>query len=223
MVYCGQQRHELVAARLAEMCGIGEINGEFTTPEFGENVMIGAIVTNAELDRLYSTGYEYNEPVKKYTAYQLKNKLIALADKNLVDLFGVGKAETFDKIGNILKSNLDDSQFGMGVIDSTGYPHGMWVSEIVNEDVKIRVPSDYIEDAKSVITIGMAMQSELIENAGNQKSMQIGTYGYYTYQTVYELYFAALISFNRRASIIGIGNETTNREILKNTELVNTV
>lgn len=213
----GRQGHELVAARLAEMCGIGKIDGEFTTPEFGENVILGVIATDAPLDALSSAGYEYREPAAPASPRLLKNKLAALAEENLADLFGTAKAETLDNLAGQLSAVLDDTGWGDDVFDSTGKPHGRWISEVAHDDVRIRRPSDYLPGAKSVITLGMTLPNELIENAGERRSMQIGTYGYHTYQTTYELYFAAveLAGFLNRSgfhamvtsNLLGVGSK----------------
>jgi len=234
--YCESNYHDVqvpyIAYELAEMAGIGVINESFLTPEFGEDVIVGAVVTDANLDELknnlnneidqalnqdskqdlkqnpgqnikHDTGHdaELNEKYinKPYISSRMLNKPGALrsviegiARQNLVSLFGVASAQVFDSIVPTLKENINEDELGYGVIDKNRRPHGKWVSKVIKENVRINNPQDYIDGAKSVIVLGMNFPNELIENSGLDTSKQIGTYAYYTYQTIFELRFAAL-------------------------------
>lgn len=190
--YEGNNVH-LLAAKLAEMSGIGCIDEMLITVEFGSDVIVGAVVTDAELDSMIAEPSVANISRKrKTTPDTLKGALRELSYKNLVSLFGVTNANIFDNIAEDLRKNLNEDELGKGIVDSDFRLHGKWESKIINEDVKIRTPKDYMPEVKSVIVLGMNFPGELIENSGLEKSKQIGTYAYYNYQTIYELRFAAM-------------------------------
>ena len=184
----------LTAYALAESAGLGTAGVTFTTPEFGPNVIIGAVATNAPLDTLRDSGTGFNSAKNPFNPAQLRKKLEILADKNEVSMFGVASANAFDKTVPALKLVFDEKELGRSIIDGNrkGNYHGAWISEELKEDVKIKKPSDYVPDAKSVIVLGMHIPQVIIDNVGQDDTKQIGTYGYYVYQTIYELYFAAM-------------------------------
>ena len=181
------------AYSLAESAGLGTIGETFTTPEFGSNVMIGAIATNAPLDSLRDTGASVTSTKKPFDSKQLRKKLESIADRNQVSLFGVASANAFDKTVPALKQIIDEKELGRMIIDAsqTAY-HGGWVSEEKKENVKIRLPSEYVPGAKSVIVMGMHIPQVIIDNVGHDETKQIGTYAYYVYQSTFELYFTAM-------------------------------
>ena len=111
---------------------------------------------------------------------------------NLISMMGVASVDIFDNIVEDLKVNTDVDKLGEYVIDGAELTyHGPYEPVIKHEERLIKHPKDYIADAKSVIVLGMHLQSELIENSGLEKSKQIGTYGFHQYQTTLELCFAA--------------------------------
>ncbi|MDR1588525.1 MAG: hypothetical protein LBS57_13810, partial [Treponema sp.] len=210
----------LTAYALAEEAGLGRAEKSFTTPEFGDKVMIGVVATNAPLDTLRDTGNSaVRAPRKPADKKGLRKKLEVLADNNLVSLFGVAPANAFDKTIPALKQIIDEKELGRKIIDgnSADY-HGAWVSEEEKEDIRIRHPKDFVDDAKSVIVLGMHIPQVILENAGNENTQQVGTYGYYVYQTTFELYFAAMelcVYLNRlghktaaSCNMLGIGSFT---------------
>lgn len=222
------EKTPLIAYELSEMVGVGIIEEDFKTPEFGEDVIVGAIVTDANLDELkydLKQGKEYinmpyipNRMLNK--ANTLRSVIENIARQNLVSLFGVAPAQIFDSMVPILKENLNEDELGYGVIDENRKPQGKWISKIIKEDVKICSPKDYMNDARSVIVLGMNFPGELIENLGLDTSKQIGTYAYYTYQTIFELRFAALEVANylnklgyktlMTENMLGIGSKVDN-------------
>lgn len=213
-----------IANELAEMAGVGK-NGElFTTCEFGADVITGAITTDAPLDATPDTEVLEADIIKPSKPEMLKFELEALARENMVSLFGVAQADIFTQILTDLKANINEEELGYDIyddafiIDGKARFHGKWKSKIINEEVKIKGPKEYLPEAKSVIVMGMNMPAELIENSGEEKTKQIGTYGYHTYQTVFELRFAAVALakyLNRRGfktfiheNMLGIGSKT---------------
>lgn len=224
-----------IANELAEMAGVGK-NGElFTTVEFGPDVILGAITTNAPLDPTLDLAEALPaQALKSPSPEVLKSELEVLARKNMVSLFGVASADVFEPIVADLKANIDESKLGYDIeddnfrVDGKARYHGKWISKINNEEVRIKGPKEHLEGAKSVIVLGMNLPAELIANSGEEETKQIGTYGYHTYQTIFELRFAAvaLAKFLNKMgyrtliheNMLGIGSKTdTPRDYLPDT------
>ncbi len=181
--------------QLAAMTALGEIvNDKFTTVEFGSDQVVGAITTDAPLDTTPPAIAQAVHKPKKLTGKRLRSKLENLAEKNLVSMFGVADAGIFDAINEDLKANIDENELGWNIIDDNAGRtyHGAFIPKITREDIKLRKPEDYVEGAKSVIVLGMHFPDELLRNAGLEKSMQIGCYGFHQYRTTFELRFAAV-------------------------------
>ena len=183
------------ATGFAVMAGLGtcDDHGHFTMPEFGENVFIGAVVTNAPLDPTPAgkgTAVVSSHPVKQ-TPKKLRSDLERLAGDNLVSLFGVAPVQRFDSIVEDLKRQVDEKQLGEAVVDKNPDYHGVYKPEVVIEPKKIQHPRDYMPEAKSVIVLGMNFPEALVKNAGLPETQQIGPYAFHQYQTAFELRFAA--------------------------------
>lgn len=186
--------HRGTAECLAEMAGLGAFGADdlFETPEFGRNVIVGAIATDALLDSTPPAGKtEPATPGRRLGARQMRSQLEALAAENLVSLMGVAPAARFDSIVADLKAHINETELGASVTDTNPLYHGKWVSKIQHNQVPIRGPRDYLPEAKSVIVLGMHFPAEIIENTGLEKSQQIGTYAFWQYQTRHELCYAA--------------------------------
>ena len=191
----GSPVHASRADELAAMTDLGKIEkGAFVTPEFGTNQMIGVITTSAPVDssnRL--TGKTEIDKLKKLTGRALRRKLEVLAENNLVSMFGAAPAKLLNPVADQLKKIVNEKELGKRIIDSNtalSY-HGKYIPQIIDEDLKIRRPEDFVKGAKSVIVLGMHYPDELIRNAGLKKSQQIGCYNYHQFQTASELIFAA--------------------------------
>lgn len=222
--------NKTVALELAAMAGVGSLADVFTTAEYGEDVIVGAITTDAPLEVTKCGGGVLNAKIGRPDAVTLKRKLHSLAEDQLVSLFGVAKADVFDTVVEDLITNIDETRLGETVIDEQSSKnhwamHGKWNSRIIDEKVKIMGPKDYLTGAKSVIVLGMNIPHEIIKNSGLKETLQIGTYAYYTYQTAYELRFAAmeLAKYLNRLgyktlvteNMLGIGSKVdTPRELL---------
>ncbi|MGI5869416.1 MAG: hypothetical protein ACOX9C_08240 [Kiritimatiellia bacterium] len=182
---------------LAAMTSLGVFtDGVFTTPEFGADQLVGAITTDAPLDpspESRSPALPFR-PLPRLEGAALRLRLERLAEDNLVSRFGVTPAARLDPVADALKQVIDETQLGEAVIDNNvGLTyHGAYVPKIIQEDVRIRKPEDYVPGAKSVLVLGMHYHEDLIKNAGLEKSQQVGCYNFHQYQTAYELNFAAL-------------------------------
>lgn len=181
--------------QLAAMAGIGNFDkdGKFVTPEFGSEVVVGAVTTDAPVDATTHKDAPVTLAAKpKLTGKKLRFEVEKLAQENLVSSLGVAPVDIFDNIVEDLKANVDEKKLGEYVVDGAKLTyHGPYESEIKFEEKKITHPSDLVPGAKSVIVMGMHLQPELIANAGLEKSKQIGTYGFHQYQTSHELSIAA--------------------------------
>jgi len=183
------------ATALAEMVGLGkhDANNRFSMPEFGENVIMGAVVTDAPLDPSPKIKGDVIVPPqpKPLSPKKMRREMEELADNNLVSLFGIAPAARFDSIVVDLKNQVNEKELGESVIDKNLDYHGAYVPEIAREDVKIMHPRDHMPEAKSVIVLGMNFPEAIIKNANLPDSQQIGTYACFQYQTVFELRFAS--------------------------------
>ena len=186
----------LMAVELAAMAGLGRIGEAFTCDEFGQFVMIGAIATDAPLDdyNRQATGAPAKPLCRPVSPAKLKNLLWAKATDNLVSMFGVAPADAFDRTVGKLSSVIDTASMRKIVVDGNveGAYHGKWISEVHEDGAPLRTPAALLPGARSVIVLGMHIPKVILDNSGNEKTRQIGTYGFFTYQTVFELRYAAL-------------------------------
>ncbi len=190
--------NEAMTQQLAAMTDLGVVeDGVFRTPEFGLDQMVGSVVTNAPLDAT-RRGEGVPQPVPpvlpRLSGKALRRRLEALASDNLVGLFGVTPADRLDPVAAALKGMLDERELGQAIVDGNkGLAfHGAFLPKLVQEDIRIRKPADYVPDAKSVVVLGMPYPEEVVSNAGLEQSQQVGCYNFHQYQTTNELRFAAL-------------------------------
>lgn len=184
------------AHELGEMAGLGKRgNGQYrelVSPEFGENVIVGAVVTNAVLDPSPATASAGLTSVPKIVdPKRLRRSLENVAENSLTSLFGVAPASRFDKTVADLKKAFAGVDLGIKVEDTNGNYHGPFVPKIDRDDIAIRAPGDWLPGAKSVIVLGMHFPEALIANAGHADTQQIGPYAFWQYQTYKELHYAA--------------------------------
>ncbi|MBF0244149.1 MAG: hypothetical protein HQL31_02590 [Planctomycetes bacterium] len=204
---------------MTRLCGT--VDGNFVTREFGENMMTGALTTDAPLDP--TSLVEDTEPSRTLPACRpkdLRRKLEDLALEKLVSCFGVSPASRIASLTEQLRGLVDEDTLSGRVSDANSFNpiHGEFIPQIGKEDVRLRAPEDYVPGAQSVIVLGMHYTEELIRNAGLPKSQQIGCYNFHQYQTCFELRFAALevaTALTRRGyrnmiveNLLGVGSYT---------------
>jgi len=211
---------------LCKQANLGTYEGSvFSTPEFGTDCIVAAIATDAPLDEDKPEAGAYAQPVKKMNAKLLRQRLERLADEEYVTALGIAPASRLDPIFDALKENIDTTELGIGIHDVSGTYHGDYVPAIYDDGNRLRKPSCYMEDAKSVIVLSMHYPEYLVKGSGNDDTKQIGTYAFYTYQTTFELRFSALklaTELNRSGyktviteNLLGYGSLTdTPRELL---------
>lgn len=209
-----------IAQTLCEQAGLGSVKGNiFVSDEFGSACIVAALVTDAPIDEYKPEAGSLSIKTRKLSGRQLRQRLEALAQEEKITAVGVSPAERIDKIYDALKDNIDESKLGLAVRDTnTANYHGAYVPELYNDGNKLRKPSDYIEDAQSVIVLSMGFPDYLVKGSGNDDTKQIGTYAFYAYQTAFELRFSALklaTELNRNGyktviteNLLGIGSWT---------------
>lgn len=217
--YAASYTADDTAAKLAQQAGLGEIrDGRFVTPDLGDCVIVGAVTLDADLPSLpQQEEYSASRIVKSYSPNQLLRKVESLAEDQLVSLFGVVEAKTLDPIVEQLREHLDEDKLGDGVVHYPWRYHGKWTSKIEHDGTRLRSATDWLPSAQSVIVLGMHFPQEIIDNAGDEKSKQIGPYAFWNYQMVFELRFAAfeVVMFLRKLgyeataseNLLGIGSK----------------
>ena len=182
--------------QFAAMAGLGTFNkdGKFATSEFGTDVLVGAVTTDAPIDATTHKEAPITLAAKPtLTGKKLRFEVEKLAQENLISFLGVAPVDIFDNIVKDLKENVDEYKLGEHVIDGAKLAyHGSYEPVIKYEEKAITNATDLVPGAKSVIVMGMHLQPELIANAGLEKSKQIGTYSFHQYQTSNELSIAAV-------------------------------
>ncbi len=187
-------------AQLCAMAGLGTLGADdvFVTPELGLDQVCGALTTDAPLpsteDVARLRAAPPQAPCASLPPPDLLRQLDRIAMDNLVSLFGVAPAERFEPVAAVLRNAIDETKLGDAVHDANPkvHMHGEFVPKIVRDNIRVRIPSDFVPGAKSVIVLGMHFPKEVVENAGLEKSQQIGCYNFQQFQSIYELRFAAL-------------------------------
>ncbi len=132
----------LIAFALAASAGVGQVDDQFVTPEFGARVMIAAIATDATLDSLKPTQpVTVSRPKKPGAPAALKNALWSKATANLVSPGWRRTGRCVDQTVPALKSWLtsiprqDDHDTTLN-----RHIHGKWCPKSLAEDIKLRTP-----------------------------------------------------------------------------------
>ncbi len=193
-VYTGGAAGYNDMASMTRLCPT--VAGRFVSPEFGADIMTGAITTDAPLPATPPVEAAAGPvpALPALTSAALRRELEDVARRQLVSLFGVAPAARVADMARQLRGVVDEPALGQRVVDANRRTpmHGAFVPEVVQEDVRLRSPEDYMSGARSVIVLGLHYPDELIRNAGLAKSQQIGCYNFHQYQTRYELMLAAL-------------------------------
>jgi len=186
---------------LTVLSGIGKPDkrGNIVSPEYG-NIWGGAITTDAPLPEEPATEiFVVQNGKKSVTKEQLTIEIKNTANDNYISLTGIAPVSIFNSIVKDLKKNISETELGEIVRDNAAnLYHGKFEPKIIRNEKEIRYPENYLDNAKSVIVLSLHFPGiGVIENAGNEKSQQIGAYGFAQYQTCFELRFAALEVMNK--------------------------
>ena len=91
-------------------------------------------------------------------------------------------------IGNIKRIEIEDIEDGLR---RRGY--GKTIPFVIEKEFKIKKTADYLEDAKSIIVLGLHYPDTRLDTAGKTPSETIGPYvAYGQYRVIYELLLIAL-------------------------------
>jgi len=188
--------HRPEVSELAAMAGLGGLasDGVLQTLEFGRDMIVGAITTDAPLDPSPAVSATPPAPARRPAPRppRLRAELESVARNHLVSLFGVAGADVFDPLVADLRANVNESLLGEQAVDDNPDYHGPFRPRVVRERARLRHPRELLPGARSVIVLGMHIPRAIMENAGNRERAQIGTYAFYQYQTCFELRFAAI-------------------------------
>lgn len=180
---------------LPEQAGIGRLeNGVIVTPEFGRDVMLGCLATDAVLEPTPETerAPESGQVSRRLTGTALRRKLEYMAEEQLMTLFGVAPAERLDHLADQLKRFVNEKELSQAVRDANPAVHGAFVPEIIDDRTRLRRPADFLPGARSVIMIGTHFNDEVVRNVALDRSQQIGCYGFLEFQVPNEIRFAAI-------------------------------
>ena len=180
---------------LAEMLGLGrQSRGNphlVASPDFGDNVWLGAVVTDAPLDPTPPAEAAAPAAPRRLDPVRLRRRLEQAADSLRVARFGVAPASRFDRAVGELAATVDLKAIGESVEDVGKTYHGVFEPKIVRKTVTVKTPADHLPGAKSVIVLGLDFPEAIVANAGRPEGQQIGPYAFWQYQTRLELVFAA--------------------------------
>ena len=184
-----------LAGAFAEMLDLGRASAKtprlVASPEFGGDVWLGAVVTDAPLDPTPPAAAGAPARPRRLDPVRLRRRLEALADESHVTRFGVAPAARFDRAVGELAAAVDLKALGERVDDAGVTYHGVFEPKIVRETARVRAPADHLSGAKSVIVLGLDFPEAIVAHAGKPENQQIGPYAFWQYQTRHELALAA--------------------------------
>ncbi|NLN18495.1 MAG: hypothetical protein GX162_04350 [Firmicutes bacterium] len=97
------------------------------------------------------------------------------------DLFGVAPVSRFAELAEDLRPVFDGEELLDALDKSTRFTP--WVPEISARKRTLRVPEDYLADAKSVIVFGLRLHREVVRQATKPPAEAVGPYAFQTYVT----------------------------------------
>jgi epoxyqueuosine reductase QueG len=193
--YSAWHEREGLAGSLAEMLDLGRPSARnphlAESAEFGGDVWLGAVVTDAPLDPTPPAEAAAPARPRRLDPVRLRRRLEALADDSHVTRFGIAPAARFDRAVGELSATVDLHALGERVEDVGATYHGAFEPRIIRETARVLAPADHLPGAKSVIVLGLDFPEAIVAHAGRPDSQQIGPYAFWQYQTRNELAFAA--------------------------------
>jgi len=173
-------------------CGLGKLNdkGEVLNEKIGNKILFRYVFTSAKIKPL-----KYQRKIKKekITSEEIKK----YAKEKGADLIGICSSERFDNlmkeiektsIGKTKRIEIEDIEDGL---KRRGY--GKRIPFVIEKEFKIKKTTDYLEDAKSIIVLGLHYPDTCLDTAGKTPSETIGPYvAYGQFRVIYELLLIAL-------------------------------
>lgn len=150
----------------------------------------------------------------------LLEELAEIVAEDGSDLLGVASAEALAAIAEELRGQIDEDALEINVL-KTGPLHGPMEPTIANrEGARIFDPDDWVEGAKSVVVLGMAIPAKTLDRAGESPADAVGPWAFANYQVTRDVCidainiarelehrgFRAAVTFD----VTGVGGKTEN-------------
>jgi epoxyqueuosine reductase len=159
----------------------------------------GAVITNAELA---SDGFHriremaencilHDIEPSNVKEDSLTNKVKRAAISLGFDLVGVTSIRRMDVLCGQLSKKLDTSGFGMWIEDK-GPIHGPAKPVVRTSEVNVKKPGDYLEDAYSVLVLGLHYPDANLDRAKEPPSEAVGPYAFAQYETQNQLGYLSI-------------------------------
>ena len=208
-------------ADVAEKAGLlvrGD-EGRLTSERYGQRMAWRVVLTQAPLAEAAVDLVRAGEHVAP-TLEELR----ALLDEDGADAIGVASAETLAEIAEELRGQIDEDALKVNVVRG-GPVHGEIEAHIQpREGARVFAPEDWLEGAKSVIVLGMAITERTLDRAGEEPADAIGPYAFAEYQVTRDIGIDALNlarELDRRGfraaitwDVTGVGSKTQNPRFL---------
>ena len=166
---------------VAQACGIGKVaaNGELITDAYGNRQLVTTIITNAPLEEVLGTprdnGPAGSVKVKAPSAEDITRKIKAYALDHGADMIGVAPAKVFKDFKKQLRANLDEKALGLSVQDLQGRMGGTRFDPVVEQRESVfKDPWDYLDDAQSVVVIGISWPEGIMKRAEQPPAEAVG-------------------------------------------------
>lgn len=174
------------------------------TPEYGANQAIGLILTDAPLRSLRKVSDTTKRRLDKkvLNGSPLLSLLMKIARKAGADLAGACQAACFDGLKETLAKTLGPGRPSWSVVSerelNCGFPSR---PKILERKIEIREPGDYLQDAKSVLVVGVKLPACTVQRATLPPAESPGPYAYAVCQAMNELSFLAFRLSNELESM----------------------
>lgn len=166
---------------VAQACGIGTVapSGDLLTEAYGNRQIVTTIITSAPL--LPTTGKTRTGAACGSTASadlspaSLTDKIKAFATSRDADLVGIASAAAFRGFKEQLRNAYDEKALGLAVHDKHGRMGGPRFDAIVQQRTDVlKDPWDYLDDAKSVIVLGVSWAKGIMDRAEQPPAEAVG-------------------------------------------------
>lgn len=140
----------------------------------GDYCRIGIIGSNAKLQDSAFEVREKTIELKKMPRDLLTREIKSFAIENGADLVGVTSVKRINSIVAQLKELLPD-EYRFNVTDCN-IGKGLFIPKVSRQKLVVKTPGDYMDDASSVIVIGMKLSNGIIDTNIKTPSEVIGPY-----------------------------------------------
>ena len=146
--------------------------------------VIAVSVPFTQIFNWYSKDMKYKLPPEELTMEKFTENLHKLALQSGADLFGVASAERLDSIHDQLSTYFNEIDYFTAVeqgwgknaiefADLKGKPHN---PILIEQKLQFKRPCDYMQQAKSVIVLGLSLLNASVDNAGKPPAFKAAHY-----------------------------------------------